>query len=61
MSDNKYDLSHVFGNPDLEGAQDNWDELPQEMKDHLFRFLEHKTGFSPHPGKYKGPGIESEN
>jgi hypothetical protein len=53
----KNDLSHVFANPDLDEAQEEYDNLPEEMRDHLWKAMLHNAGLGPDPGKYKGPDI----
>jgi hypothetical protein len=35
--------------------QDEFDAMPQAMRDHIWAALAHKAGLGPHPGKYTGP------
>jgi hypothetical protein len=42
----------LLGHPD---EQDEWDQLPEEYKDHLKKAVVHAAGKGPHPGKYHGP------
>ena len=37
--------------------QDEFDALPEEYKDHLWRAFIHKAGLGPNPGLYKGPTV----
>ena len=37
--------------------QDEFDALPEEYKDHLWRAYTHKAGFGPNPGLYEGPAV----
>ena len=37
--------------------QDEFDALPEEYKDHLWRAFIHKAGLGPNPGLYKGPPV----
>jgi hypothetical protein len=38
------------------GYQDpNQEDMPSEMKDHMFAAFRHGAGLGPHPGKYTGP------
>jgi hypothetical protein len=39
----------------FEGDQDQFDQMPEEWKDHLMKAVVHKAGLGPHPGIYKGP------
>jgi hypothetical protein len=57
----KYDLSDIFADPDLEAAQGEFDAMPEEIHDHLIAAIAHKAGLGPDPGKYKGPGLEKED
>lgn len=59
MPDNP-DLSEVFSNPDLEAAQDEYDAMPEEMKNHLIAAIKHKAGLGLHPGKYSGPPLKKD-
>lgn len=34
----------------FEGDQDDWDEAPEEMKDHMLAAFAHKAGHGRHPG-----------
>lgn len=40
------------------GDQDEWEAMPQAMRDHMWAAMMHKAGLGPHPGKYKGPKHE---
>jgi hypothetical protein len=38
----------------FEGDQDQFDQMPEEWKDHFMKAVVHKAGFGPNPGIYKG-------
>jgi hypothetical protein len=40
------------------GDQEDFDEAPQEFKDHMADAFAHKAGLGPHPGKYQGKGVK---
>jgi hypothetical protein len=35
--------------------QDEWDQMPEEKKEHFMKAMVHQAGLGPHPGKYQGP------
>jgi hypothetical protein len=35
--------------------QDEWDQMPEEKKEHFTKAMVHQAGLGPHPGKYQGP------
>src|SRR5215475_2116056 len=43
------------------GDQEDWEAMPPEMREHLWKAYQHKAGLGPHPGKYKGPDFEYRN
>lgn len=48
------DSSMIF----FPGDQEDFDDHPQEFKDHMAKAFEHKAGLGPHPGKYQGPPLK---
>jgi hypothetical protein len=56
----KHELSvgHIYANPDLDQAQELFDELPDSAVDYLIAAFAHAAGFGPHPGKYQGPEVK---
>jgi hypothetical protein len=36
-------------------GENDQQEWPEEMKDHILKAAAHKAGHGPHPGRYKGP------
>ena|SRR5262249_17946648 len=59
----KTPLVHRAATPQDEShdEQDEFDALPEEFKEHLWKAFIHKAGFGPHPGKYRGPAVDAEN
>ena len=41
--------------------QNQFDALPEEFKDHLWKAFIHKAGLGPGPGKYAGPAIDPDD
>jgi hypothetical protein len=41
--------------------QDEFDALPEEFKEHLWKAFQHKAGLSPNPGKYRGPAVDPDD
>jgi|HubBroStandDraft_6_1064221.scaffolds.fasta_scaffold1424052_1 hypothetical protein len=35
--------------------EEEFDAMPDELKDHMWAAFTHKAGLGPHPGIYKGP------
>jgi hypothetical protein len=46
------------GGINFAGDQDDFEERPEEMKEHMMSAFVHNAGLGPHPGKYKGPKHE---
>lgn len=40
------------------GDQEDWDDQPQEFKDHMLKAFVHKAGLGPHPGEYQGSPLK---
>ena len=38
--------------------QDEFDALPEEYREHLWKAFIQKAGLGPHPGKYRGPAVD---
>jgi hypothetical protein len=41
--------------------QDEFDALPGEFKEHLWKAFQHKAGLGPNPGKYRGPAVDPDD
>ena len=55
MSENcsKYAMHPQYSPQDEE--EEEFDAMPDELKDHMWAAFTHKAGLGPHPGIYKGP------